>query len=1394
MKEPNTPLSKDDIVKDSYSSQLVFWLNGEKVEISNPEPSLMLVDYLHSVGLTGTKIGCGQGGCGACSVMLSYNDPSTGKPVHFPINACLRPLCAVDGCLVTTTEGIGNVQQGLDPAQYCIAKNNGSQCGFCTPGFVMNTHAYLQLHPKATQQELENIYGGNLCRCTGYRPILAGVRTLACDYKTECDKSCECLIDPACKPRVKDKLTQIDLEPLPASTLPARLLHFSGRGREWFRPNTLEEAMRLKKQFVRAHGRERVKLVFGNTASGVYPDEKPVCLIDISCIPALKIMTKNETGITVGATTSIQRLLEFAELVAKEVGSENGFSLCVGLESLVYHGQFIAGLQVRSAGSIAGNIFMTRDHAARGGAFPSDLFTVLATLGTQMTIASSQYEGGCRQFDIIDMPATAELPEDAIIVSFDIPYTRKAEYLQTYRIARRPQMAHPIVNAGFRVLLDEADRVQPKEATIVYGGLATMIRRCSVTEQFLEGKKWNAETLRGALAVLKKEVLSFTVPMEEEGITTAYRLQLAENFFYKFFLHVALNRNPEAVQSEYVSAANHDIRPLSTGTQEYFEYPEMFPLTKPFIKRAAFAQSSGEIKYTQDITLPVGGLHGAMVMSARPHAKFSFTKNTSGLEDLKKLLKKKFPEFKDFVTVKDVPKEGTNLIGLGNDDPIFSNGLVTSVGAPIGMVLAVTIASAKEVVEFVSKECIAYEDLPAVITMADAIKHNTAMPMILTSANPDEDVNQRMPTIERTGSNQEWLKDPTKPLPNTTVASGTVKTPPTAHFYLETNCALAIPGAYGQMTVYSSTQNPNGTQNSVAKALGVRLNQVSIILEQIGGGFGAKQHRANIVAAQAAIAARACNHPVRLLYDRATDMQMIGKHHPYEGEYYVAFTDEGKIEAMRLDFKSDAGDTYDCSFAVLDLSLLMADGCYLVNTLQANGECYRTNKTSNTAFRTFGVMQMWTILETVIERVAFELTKKLGRKVLPEEIREKNMYRNGTPEAYDTTHFGQELDFCNIREIWDGLKQSSNFVERECEVQAFNRKNRFRKRGIAMMPQKHGIAFTEPRGSLNSSSAFVTVNMADGSVVIHQGAVEMGQGVHTKLAQLAANVLGIPLEWIKIAGNNTDCITNTPPTAASTGFDLNGGAIEKACLVLRERLQEFCVTMEQYVPDQRIENWRTHWAEKWKEIIFKAWFHRVNLSVAELYKSPHYKGPSYHNPQGKPFLYFSYGVAVCEVEIDVLSGEFKINRADVVFDGCKTPNPAIDIGQMEGGFVQGVGMATTEELIYNHDGRLVTDNIWSYKPPCSKTIPIDFRTKFHPVNPERNAREQLAEKQAVKSTKAFTESCMTLGVSVYFALIHAIKDARQELTGKDDWIDVQLPLTCERIHELCGITTDSLTF
>jgi len=1372
----------------SYSNQLIFWLNGVKVEIEDPDPAVKLTDYLSQVGLTGTKVSCGQGGCGACTVMLSHKK-SDGTTIHRPINACLRLLCTLDGMLVTTTEGIGSVHKGLDPTQVCIAQCNGSQCGFCTPGFVMNTHAFLQQKPAACQQEIEDIYGGNLCRCTGYRSILQGMRTLASDYDATKDKNQRCQIDPSFYVHFKKEIKPIKLEELPGYDVRVKALHFKNSDHQYFRPISLEEAHRLKKNYVNHAGHNNVRIIIGNTASGVYQAEHAKYLIDISAIEELGRIEERDSGLYIGAAVTIQESINFISEVIKTRPDHQ----TTGLKEFKRHAAYIAGLQVRSAGSIAGNIFMTKDHADHGSPFPSDIYTILTALGTTVTIGSLEYKDGFKNILLAEMPAIQDLPKDALILSFYVPYTRPQEYVQTYRIARRVQMAHPIVNAGFRFLLSKGEEPKIEEATIVYGGLASLNCRAYKTEQSLKGKPINSETLKSGLSVLKQEVKKMTIPMEEEGISTAYRLQLAENFFYKFFLHVAHSIKPELVNNKLASAAEHDVRPLSTGKQEWYDYPELHPLTLPIVKRGAFVQASGEIKYTHDLGLPLGGLHGVMVKSSRPHARFSFTKNTLNLNELKELLIKKFPGVKDLITVEDIPSNGSKLVGLGDDDPVFSDGIVTSVGAPIGMIVADSIAMAYKAVAFIENECIAYEDLRAYISIEDAVKHTTEMPMIRKAANEDEDIQQRIPTITRDGSNEEWLKNPKKPMPGTEVVSGKFTTSSQAHFYMETMCALAIPEAYDQMTVYCSTQNPNGTQGAIAKALGVNFNQVSLIIEQIGGGFGGKQHRANIVGAQAAVAAYKLRLPVRLVYDRSTDMQAIGKRHPYSGEYYVAYTDDGTIKGMRIDLISDAGDTYDCTFAVMDSSLLNIDQSYYIETLQGNGKAYRTNKASNTAFRTFGVVQAWAIVENAIEHVAFQLGKKLGRKVLPEEIRYKNMYRNGTEDSYDITHFGQKLDFCNVRTIWDDLYKSSDFERRQKEVVKFNKENRWRKRGITMVPQKHGIGFTEPRGSLNASSAIVTVNMADASVFIYQGGVEMGQGLYTKLAQLAANTLGIPIEYIRIGGNNTNAIPNCPPTAASTGFDLCGGAVEKACKTLRNRLEDLCRNLEQFTPHSRIEDWRTKWHEKWKEIVFQAWFQRINLSAAELYKVPHYKGPTEKNPRGKPFLYYAYGAAVTEVEIDVLTGEFKILRVDAVSDVNKSPNPAIDIGQLEGGFVQGIGFATTEELIYDENGRLVTDNIWSYKPPCSKTIPIDFRVKLQPVDEKRNIREQLAEQQAVKSSKSFTESSLTLGASTYIAIKQAIKAARMDLTGKDEWIDMELPMTCQRIQTLCNVTTDSLT-
>ena len=1338
-------------IPQSGQKALSFLLNGQPVVIDNPDPSVLLSDYLHEVGVTGTKVACGQGGCGACTVMVSHREGD--QTVHRGINACLRALCSLDGMTVTTTEGIGDVHQGLDKAQYCIPASNGTQCGFCTPGFVMNAHAVLRHNPNATEQELEDSFGGNICRCTGYRPILRGVRTLASDYDGAADSTPACVIDPTFPIRCRQAQVEIDL---PEDGEGARHYHTSKR--HWFRPQTLDEAHQLKVRLVEEHGSEQVGLVVGNTAIGIYSHEHPRYQIDISRLPELTVRQERDEGLLIGGSVVIQDLMDFAQQVIDRRPAQQ----TAGLRELVRHGKQIAGRQVRSAGSVAGNIAITCAHAYQGEPFPSDLFTILAALGTRVKMVGDQV-----RIDMLEIPL-GPLSANVMIESFLIPYTVASERVQTHRVARRKQNSHPLVTAGFRARMDADGRVQHLSA--VFGGLARMITSATGTIDFLRGKVLDGQLLPSVLQRLETELGGLEMTHDQEEISAEYRLGVARNFFFKFCHHVLGKEVGEPFE-----------RPLSKGVQTFAQDPQMFPMTQPILKQKAFVQATGEVKFTQDIPLPLGGFHAVMVWSKRAHASIAFPEGM--LADARS----RFSGLRDFVTASDVP--GARLIGLGGDDPVFSDGVVTSIGAPIGLAVADTIATAKAAANYIGTR-ILYRDLPAVLTIEEAMAQNTAMPQLRFAKDPDEDVQQRIPTITRSGSDEKWLANPAEPMPGTRVVTGRMKVGAQAQFYLETMCALAIPGSYHHMTVYSSTQNPNGDQRNIAAALGVKVNQISVCVDQIGGGFGGKQHRAGMVGAAAAVAARKLGKPVRLLYDRQTDTNMVGKRHPYLGNYALAFTPEGKFQGYRLDVHSDAGDTYDCSFAVMDLGLMMADGAYMTPTFQANGTVYRTNKTSNTAFRTFGTVQVYMMLEEAVEHAAHVLGMK------PEKLRRQNFYMTGKQKGlyeFDRAPYGQALQWCIITELWDDLEKQAEFAVRSAAVDRFNAENRYRKRGIAMLPLKYGIGFTEPRGSLNSSSALVNINFSDGSVTVMHGAVEMGQGVHTKIAQVAAQTLGIPIELIRIGDNHTDTIVNAPATAASTGYDLNAGAVELCCRVLRERLEKFCRDLEQFNPHECISEWRIDWADRWKEIVSKAWLNRVSLSAAELYKTHHYAGPSERHPQGHPFLYYVWGVTCTEVEVDCLTGEFEVLRSDLLYDAHRSPNPAIDIGQIEGAFVQGMGYVTSEHVIFNEHGALVTDNTWTYKPPCTKSIPIDFRVHLHQPDPTVDKYATAAENLAVKSAKTTGEPSMLMGCSVWFAIRRAIMACRKDHLGDTDWIAMDCPATCERIQLHCGVSAQSLT-
>ncbi|MBA4192022.1 MAG: xanthine dehydrogenase [Planctomycetaceae bacterium] len=1362
------PMALQNLARGS-SGELRFWLNGREVRITNPNPSVLLVDYLRDAGLTGTKEGCGQGGCGACTVMISQRTPE--GVTHAPVNSCLRPLASVAGDHVSTTEGIGNPTEGLDAVQHRIALHNGTQCGFCTPGFVMNMHAYLRDHPTPSRQQVEDAFGGNLCRCTGYRPILDGMGTFAKDDTIPISKPCE--VDPFFP--LKLRSAPVPVEVPATKTQP---LYFRARDTHWFRPSTLAEALELKRVASEELGREQVKPIVGNTASGIYPDETARCIIDISRVPELNGLKTAADGLHVGSAVSIQHLIEHAEtLIAKWSAEET-----TGLRELVRHASFLAGLQVRSAGSVGGNIFITKSLTRGHHPFPSDLFTVLTALGTTLTVASSTYPTGTKKFELNDLPATQELPADSLFVEFHIPFTKKLEFVQTHRVARRPQMSHPIVNAGFRCQFDASGKVE--EAVVVYGGLTNCNARLPKTEASLKGKAWNADTLKTSLAALDGEVAAFPQATDAEGFTGAYRSQLARGFFYKFFAHVAEQLKSGSVDAKNRSAAGHPDRPISRGSHQHLECDPGTPLTRPIAKRAGFSQAAGEIRYPIDEPLPPNGFQGVVIPSTRAHAKFKFSKS---LPELEAAMQARFPGFVALVTADDIP--GAKLIGLGGDDPILFDGVATCIGAPIALAVATTRITAEEVAKHVGAECVVYDDLPAILTLEDAIAKKSTLP---PTSNMHPDPDGRHVVVTREGSNSEWIANPTAPLPGKTVLTGGLQTGAQAHFYMEPMCAMAVPGAYDQMQIYSSTQNPNGDQGQIARVLGVKANQITILLEQIGGGFGGKQNRAVFPAAIAAVAARKLRKPVRVAFDREQDMHYVGKRHPYRGEYHVAFSQDGTINGMKLDYCSDGGNTIDISFAVLKGSVMMSDGCYGIPTFQAGGTVFKTHKASNTAFRTFGQVQPHLIQEEAVERVAFELSKQLGRKVRAEEVRKKNMYNSAAFENAASTHFGQPIWFCELRERWDSLYNSSKFEERAKAVDEFNKNNRWRKRGISMTSLKYGIGFKQ-LAALNTSSALVQISKDDGSVTVVHGGVEMGQGLHTKIAQVAANGLGIGLEYIRVAGNNTDTIPNAAPTAASTGFDLNGGAVAAGCRVMRARLEEFCTKYEGDLKAAGITDWRKQWAECWPKMIVLAWLKRVPLISAELFAAPHYETPVQNFPRGKFFAYFAYGFSVSEVEIDVLTGEHTVLRADLLYDAGHSPNPAIDIGQVEGGYVQGLGFITTEEIIYDDTGQLVTDNIWSYKPPCSKSIPLDMRVALAEHDPASRAAQEKAGLLAVAASKSAAEPTLSLAVSAYFAIKQAIRAARAEQTGVEEWVRLDVPATCQRIQQACAVSPEKMT-
>ncbi|KZM21503.1 uncharacterized protein EKO05_0006242 [Ascochyta rabiei] len=1327
---PADALRQLNEITASFDDTLRFYLNGTKVTLDNADPEVTVLEYLRGIGLTGTKLGCAEGGCGACTVVVSQFNPTTKKIYHASVNACLAPLVSVDGKHVITVEGIGNVKRP-HPAQERIAKGNGSQCGFCTPGIVMSLYALLRNTDAPTEHDVEEAFDGNLCRCTGYRPILDAAQSFS--VKTGCGQAKANGGGGCCMEKngsngggcCKSNGTGGDDQPIKRFTPPGfieykpdtelifppqlrkhefRPLAFGNKRKKWFRPTTLQQLLEIKSAYPSA------KLIGGSTETQIEIKFKGMnysASVFVGDIPELRQFSFNDDHLEIGGNVVLTDLERICEDAVEHYGEGRGQPFATILKQIRY----FAGRQIRNVGTPAGNLATASPISDLNPVFVATNATLVAkSLKETTEIPMSTFFKGYRQ---------TALPPDAIIAGLRIPVAKeKGEYVRAYKQSKRKDDDIAIVNAALRVELDDDQIV--KDVSLVYGGMAPTTIVAKKATDFLQGRKFtDLQTLEGVMAKLEEDFdLRFGVP----GGMATYRKTLALGFFYKFYHEVlaGLNADEADVDTQAIGEIERDI---SSGWKDG-KAAEAYKLSEVGQSKshvAAMQQTTGEAQYTDDIPLQRNELYGCLVLSAKAHAKLLSVDAQAALD---------LPGVAAYVDHKDLATPESNWWGAPScDETFFAVDEVFTVGQPIGMILADTAKHAEQAARAVKIE---YEELPAIFTIEEAIQQDSYF--------------QHFRHIKK-GDVEKAFEEADH------VFTGTARMGGQEHFYLETQACLAVPKPeFGEMEVYSSTQNPAETQAYVSKVLGVSANKINARVKRMGGGFGGKETRSIQLAGIVAVAANKVRKPVRCMLNRDEDIMTSGQRHPFLARWKVAVNKDGKLQALDADVFNNGGWSQDLSGAVVERALSHIDGVYSIPNVHVRGRVAKTNTVSNTAFRGFGGPQGMFICETFMEEIADHL------KISAEKLREINMY---SPEGNMVTHFNQEIKDWYVPLMYKQVQEESEYSRRRAEIEEFNKTHKWNKRGLAIVPTKFGISFTAL--FLNQAGALVHI-YHDGSILVAHGGTEMGQGLHTKMTQIAAEALQVPLESVFISDTATNTVANASSTAASASSDLNGYAIYNACEQLNERLKPY---REKLGPGASM-----------KDLAHMAYFDRCNLSAQGFYKTPDI-GYVWGANTGQMFFYFTQGVAAAEVEIDTLTGDWTTRRADIKMDVGRSINPAIDYGQIEGAFVQGQGLFTTEESLWQRStGGIFTKGPGNYKIPGFRDIPQVFNVSLLKDVQWENLR-------TIQRSRGVGEPPLFMGSCVFFAIRDALKAARAQF-GETSVLHLQSPATPERIRISCA--------
>lgn len=754
-------------------------------------------------------------------------------------------------------------------------------------------------------------------------------------------------------------------------------------------------------------------------------------------------------------------------------------------------------------------------------------------------------------------------------------------------------------------------------------------------------------------------------------------------------------------------------------------------ILKPLPHDAAALHVSGSAQYTDDIPTPENTLHLVFGLSEIAHGRIVKTdltdvKSASGVSCV--------------LMAKDIP--GKNDISPSPfPEPLLSDGTLNYIGQPIFICAATSHLLARRAAKLAK---IKYQKKKAIITIEEAIKAKTLLekPIVYNKGDPAN-------TISKSEFN----------------LNGTINIGGQEHFYLEGQAALAIPHDDGDITIHCSTQHPTEAQHKVADALKKPMNAVRVQVRRMGGGFGGKESQSNALAVACAVMANKTGRPCKMRYDRDDDMIITGKRHDFRIDYNVGFNGKGKITGIEFKQFVRCGWSADLSLAIADRAMLHSDNAYFLSDAKITSYRLLTNTQSATAFRGFGGPQGMVGIEQVINHIS----QYLGKDSLT--VREQNFYNNPSKRKNElqTTPYHMQVKDSIIKPLVKQLKSSSNYTKRRSEIENWNNKNKFLKKGLALTPVKFGISFTLTH--LNQAGALVHVYQ-DGSIRINHGGTEMGQGLFQKVAQVAAQEFSQPIENIKITATDTGKVPNTSATAASSGTDLNGMAVKVACEKIKFRLKSFLgKTYKVKAMEIEFLNGSIYCKGKeysFKSIIKQAYENRISLSATGFYATPEIKWDRLTG-KGNPFYYFAYGAAVTEVIIDTLTGENRILRVDICHDAGKSINPAIDIGQIQGGYVQGAGWLTTEELIWNEEGKLMTHAPSTYKIPACSDRPRIFHTNLY--NYKGN------KKQTIYRSKAVGEPPFMLGISALMAL----NDAIASVGSRDRHALLDTPATPEKV-------------